>query len=69
VGHTPIVVEVPANVPAPGLPAKSKTENGMVATVVLVAVFNILTRCFAEAIYASKLVIGMAYAISPISTL
>jgi hypothetical protein len=52
VGTTPpLAVFVPAKTPAPGLPAKSKTLNGIVATVVLDAVLTILTRCFAAAMY------------------
>lgn len=45
VGITPDVVDVPAKTPDPGFPFKSNMENGIVATRVLGAIFDITIFC------------------------
>lgn len=67
VGTTPAVVDVPANVPAPGLPARSKVENQQAATAVRDAVFINDRYCLALARNPSNDVIAIEdYAAGPV---
>lgn len=61
-GTTPAAVDEPANVPAPGLPARSNTENQAAAMDVREADLNILTYCLALARKPSNVVIAIFYA-------